>query len=112
MIGMNELHQNFMPPFKAAVDAGALSVMTAYNSIDGIPCTSNKYLLTDILRDEWGFNGFVVSDLFSIEGLKGSHFVAETMQDASLMAVEAGVDVDLGGNAYLQLIDAVKNKTS
>ncbi|WP_016777213.1 glycoside hydrolase family 3 N-terminal domain-containing protein [Anaerophaga thermohalophila] len=109
MIGMNELHQNFMPPFKAAVDAGALSVMTAYNSIDGIPCTSNKYLLTDILRDEWGFNGFVVSDLFSIEGLKGSHFVAETMQDASLMAVEAGVDVDLGGNAYLQLIDAVKN---
>lgn len=109
MIGMNELHQNFMPSFKAAVDAGALSVMTAYNSIDGIPCTSNKYLLTDILRDEWGFNGFVVSDLFSIEGLKGSHFVAETMQDASLMAVEAGVDVDLGGNAYLQLIDAVKN---
>lgn len=109
MIGMNELHQNFMPPFKAAVDAGALSVMTAYNSIDGIPCTSNKYLLTDILRDEWGFNGFVVSDLFSIEGLKGSHFVAETMQDASLMAVEAGVDVDLGGNAYLQLIDALKN---
>ncbi|MGQ1891672.1 glycoside hydrolase family 3 protein [Thermophagus sp. OGC60D27] len=84
MIGMNELHQNSMPPFKDAVDAGVLSVRTAYNSIYGIPCTSNKYLLTDILRDEWGFNAFVVSDLFSIEGLKGNHFVAETMQEDHL----------------------------
>ena len=106
--GTRDLHQNFLPPFKAAVDAGALSIMTSYNSIDGIPCTSNDYLLTDVLRDQWNFRGFVVSDLGSIEGLKGSHFVAENMEDAAMLALNAGVDSDLGGEAYLNLINAVK----
>lgn len=107
MIGMRDLHTNFLPPFREAVKAGALSVMTAYNSVDGIPCTSNKYLLTDVLRSQWGFKGFVVSDLFSIEGLRSNHYVAETIHDAAKLAVNAGVDVDLGGNAFLRLIDAV-----
>ena len=108
MFGLRELHKNFLPPFRDAVEAGALSVMTAYNSVDGVPCTSNEYLLSDVLKDQWGFEGYVVSDLFSIEGLTGSHRVAENHQDASVMALKAGVDVDLGGNAYRNLVDAVK----
>ncbi|WP_236252786.1 glycoside hydrolase family 3 N-terminal domain-containing protein [Echinicola sp. 20G] len=99
-VGDRELHQSYLPPFKDAVQAGALSVMTAYNSIDGIPCTSNGYLLNDILRDDWGFDGFVVSDLGSISGLKGSHHVAATLEDAAQLAIDAGVDSDLGGYGF------------
>ncbi len=109
IIGSRDLHENFLPPFKAAVEAGALSVMTSYNSIDGVPCTSNVYLLTDVLRDQWDFKGFVVSDLGSIEGLKGSHFIAETMEEAAVLATKAGVDSDLGGEAYRNLVNAVKS---
>ncbi|WP_062124486.1 glycoside hydrolase family 3 N-terminal domain-containing protein [Geofilum rubicundum] len=108
MVGTRDLHTNFLHPFREAVQAGALSVMTAYNSIDGIPCTSNDYLLTEVLRNQWGFDGFVVSDLFSIEGLRSNHYVAETIREASEMAIKAGVDVDLGGNAFRQLVDAVE----
>ncbi len=107
-VGMRDLKENFLPPFEKAVRTGALSVMTAYNSVDGIPCSSNEYLLNDILRDEWGFRGFVVSDLGSIEGLKGSHHVAESVADAAKQTVVAGLDCDLGGNAYVNLIDAIK----
>ncbi len=110
LTGSRDLHENFLPPFKAAIDAGALSVMTSYNSIDGIPCTSNGYLLTNILRDQWNFKGFVVSDLGSIEGLEGSHSVAENIEDAAILALTAGVDSDLGGEAYLNLIDAIKGE--
>lgn len=108
IVGPRELKQVFLPPFKQAIDAGALSVMTAYNSLDGVPCTSNHELLTNVLRDEWRFRGFVVSDLFSIDGLKGTHRTATTGQDAAIQALLAGVDVDLGGNCYSELIDAVK----
>ena len=108
IVGPRELKQVFLPPFKQAIDAGALSVMTSYNSLDGIPCTSNRVLLTDVLRDEWEFNGFVVSDLFSIDGLKGTHHIATSLQDAAIQALQAGVDVDLGGNCYPKLIEAVK----
>lgn len=82
-VGIRDLHQNFLPPFRKAIDAGALSVMTSYNSIDGIPCTSNHYLLTQLLRNEWKFCGFVVSDLYSIEGIHESHFVAPTKENGS-----------------------------
>ena len=107
-VGIRELHERFLPPFKSAIDAGALSVMTSYNSIDGIPCTGNSYLLTSLLRDEWKFRGLVVSDLYSIEGLHGSHFVAPTMKDAAVMAAKSGLDVDLGGDAFVNLINAVQ----
>ena len=110
IVAPRELKQVFLPPFKQAIDAGALSVMTSYNSLDGVPCTSNRELLTDVLRDEWGFErGFVVSDLFSIDGLKGTHHTAASSQDAAIQALLAGVDADLGGNCYAQLVDAVKN---
>ena len=110
IIGPRELKQVFLPPFKRVIDAGALSVMTSYNSLDGVPCTSNSELLTNVLRNEWGFNrGFVVSDLFSIDGIKGTHHTARTSQDAGIQALLAGVDVDLGGNCFAQLVEAVKN---
>lgn len=108
VVGDRDLLQNFLPPFKDAVDAGALSVMTSYNSIDGIPCTANSHLLTDVLTDEWGFRGFVVSDLVSIDGLHETHRVAPTLSDAAGMALEAGVDVDLGSNAYATLVERAK----
>ena len=108
-VGIRDLHQNFLPPFRKAIDAGALSVMTSYNSIDGIPCTSNHYLLTKLLRNEWKFRGFVVSDLYSIEGIHESHFVAPTKENAAIQSVMAGVDVDLGGDAYTNLCHAVQS---
>lgn len=108
-VGIRDLHQNFLPPFRKAIDSGALSVMTSYNSIDGIPCTSNHYLLTQLLRNEWKFCGFVVSDLYSIEGIHESHFVALTKENAAIQSVTAGVDVDLGGDAYTNLCHAVQS---
>ena len=108
-VGIRDLHQNFLPPFRKAIDAGALSVMTSYNSIDGIPCTSNHNLLTQLLRNEWKFRGFVVSDLYSIEGIHESHFVAPTKENAAIQSVMAGVDVDLGGDAYTNLCHAVQS---
>ena len=110
IVGPRELKQVFLPPFHRAIDAGALSVMTSYNSLDGVPSTSNRQLLTDVLRDEWRFDrGIVVSDLFSIDGLKGTHHTATSYQEAAIQALLAGVDVDLGGNNYYDLIEAVKN---
>ena len=109
IVGPRELKQVFLPPFKRVIDAGALSVMTSYNSLDGVPCTSNGELLNHVLRDEWGFHrGFVVSDLFSIDGLSGTHHTATDRQNAGIQAIHAGVDVDLGGNCYSKLIDACK----
>jgi beta-glucosidase len=109
IVGPRELKQVFLQPFRRVITDGALSVMTSYNSLDGVPCTSNKELLTDVLRGEWRFNrGIVVSDLFSIDGLKGTHHTAASSHDAAIQALLAGVDVDLGGNCYSKLVDAVK----
>ena len=110
IVGPRELLQVFLQPFRRVISAGALSVMTSYNSLDGVPCTSNRQLLTDVLRGEWLFDrGIVVSDLFSIDGLKGIHHTAANYQEAAMQALLAGVDVDLGGNCYYDLIEAVKN---
>ncbi len=103
LVGERELYENFFPPFRAAVEAGALSVMTAYNSIDGVPCTANPVLYRDLLKREWGFEGFVVSDLFSINGLSGSHRVAGSLAEAGEMALAAGVDMDLGASGFAGL---------
>lgn len=107
-MGMRDLHESFLPPFRRAIEAGALSVMTSYNSMDGIPCTANSYLLRDVLHRDWGFRGFVVSDLYSIDGMWETHHVAETLEDAAVLAANAGVEMDLGGKAYALLIGAVR----
>lgn len=108
-IGPRDLEENVLPTFKAAIDNGALSVMTSYNTIDGIPTTCNPDLLTGVLRDRWHFRGFVVSDLESIDGIYGSHHVASSKQEAGEMALKAGVDVDLGANCFSQLKESVES---
>lgn len=108
LLGERELRETYLPPFLAAIEAGARSVMTAYNSVDGIPCTCNRHTLTDILRGEWGFDGFVISDLVSIEGLWETHGVAEDVADAARQALDAGVDVDLHGAAFATLKKSVE----
>jgi len=89
------LREVFFPGFRACVKAGALSLMAAYNSLDGIPCSSNKWLLTEILRHEWGFQGFVVSDYGSVAGIFHNHHVAKSLEEAAKLALEAGLDVEL-----------------
>ena len=108
-VGLRELHECFLPPFQKAIAAGALSVMTAYNAIDGVPCTSYTMLLREVLRQQWGFRGLVVSDLYSIDGLRGTHHVASSIREAGVMAAKAGVDIDLGANAFSQLVSVVEN---
>ena len=107
-IGIRDLEENVLPTFKAAIDAGALSVMTSYNSIDGIPTTCNRELLTGVLHDRWNFDGFVVSDLESIDGIFTSHRVAKDRQEAGEMALNAGVDVDLGAHCFSLLKESVE----
>lgn len=109
LLGERELRRTHLPAVKAAVEAGARSVMTAYSSVDGIPCTANEYLLRDILRGEWGFEGFVISDLFSIEGLCQTHRVAASVPDAAIQAMNAGVDADLCGEAFATLVESVRS---
>jgi beta-glucosidase len=108
-IGPRDLEENVLPTFQAAIDAGALSVMTSYNTIDGIPTTCNEELLTGVLHNRWNFQGFVVSDLESIDGIFTSHHVAKDRQEAGEMALKAGVDVDLGAHCFALLKESVES---
>jgi beta-glucosidase len=105
------IREYFLKPFQAAVDeAGVDSVMASYNEIDGIPSHSNKHLLDDILRQEWGFRGMVVSDYFGITQLRTLHHVVDSDAAAAKMALEAGVDVELpSADAYTHLEGMVKS---
>lgn len=98
-VGVRELLTELSYPFEMAVKAGALSLMTAYNEVDGIPCTANPFLTNQLLRDQWGFSGFVVSDLYAIDGLM-SQRVAAGRDEAGILALRSGVDSDLGGNCF------------
>ena len=98
------MRETILPPFKACFKAGAQSVMAAYNAWEGIPCTANRRLLTEILRDEWGFDGFAVSDYCGVEGIGESHRLAASDAEAAAMALKAGLDVILPFDRY----DAVK----
>jgi len=92
------LREIYFPAFKACFqEAGAQSVMAAYNSIEGIPCSAHKWLLTDVLKKEWGFKGFVVSDYGSASGIYSMHHTAATKKEAAKQAIEAGLDVELPG---------------
>ncbi|WP_283402040.1 glycoside hydrolase family 3 N-terminal domain-containing protein [Halorubrum sp. DM2] len=95
-IGRRELRETHLFPFEAAVrTADAESVMNAYHDIDGVPSASDEWLLTDVLRGEWGFEGTVVSDYYSIEFLRSEHGVAADEREAGTTALEAGIDVEL-----------------
>jgi len=92
------LRNYYFPAFRSLITEGkAASIMTAYNAINGIPCTANKWLLTDILRNEWGFNGYVVSDCGAPGFLFTPHQYAPTREDASAMSMKAGLDLECGG---------------
>ncbi|MCB0073498.1 MAG: glycoside hydrolase family 3 C-terminal domain-containing protein [Caldilineaceae bacterium] len=106
-----ELREVYLAPFEAAVRVADLaSIMPAYHEIDGEPCSSSRTLMTEILRDEWGFDGLVVSDYMAINQLRDYHKLAQDKADAARLALEAGMDVELPSiDAYGQdLIDAVK----
>ena len=92
-----------LPPFKAAFDAGAITVMSAFNDINGVPATGNEWLLTDLLRGEWGFEGFVVSDYTSEQELIAHGFAADG-RDAARIALLAGVDMSMVSGLYLEHI--------
>ena len=98
------MRETILPPFKACFDAGAGSVMAAYNGWNGLPCSVNPRLLTEILRGEWGFDGFVVSDYCGVEGVRNAHRLAGSDAEAAAMALKAGLDVILPFNRF----DAVK----
>ena len=109
-VGRRELLSVLSYPFMLATQQfGAKAVMTAYNDVDGIPCSGNQWLFRDVLRRDWGFKGLVISDLFAINGLVSARIAAD-YSEAAAMAVKAGVDIDLGGSCYgEQLVQAVKN---
>ena len=89
----------YLPPYKAAIEEGAYTVMTSFNEFDGVPATGNSFLLKDILRDEWGFTGFVVTDYTSINEMVNHGNVADD-KEAGELAVNAGVDMDMQGAVY------------
>lgn len=96
----SRMYNEYFPPYKAAVDAGVGSVMASFNEIDGIPATANKWLLTDVLRDQWGFNGFVVSDYTGVSEMI-DHGFGEDLQDVSAKALAAGLDMDMVAEGFL-----------
>ena len=93
----------YLPPYKAAIDAGAMSVMSSFNELFGVPATGSKYLLTDILRTKLGFKGFVVTDYTSINEMV-NHGIVGNEADAGLLAVKAGVDMDMQGEVYFKYL--------
>ncbi len=104
------LWETYLPPFKAAVDAGVSTLMNSFNDINGIPASGNKYILSDILKGKWKFKGFVVSDWGSI-GEMVAHGYAKDKKGAALAAITAGTDMDMESNAYREnLAQLVKEK--
>lgn len=98
------IREVFFPPFKAGVDAGALSLMTAHNELNGIPCHTNEWLMEDVLRGEWGFEGFVVSDWMDIEHVYDLHATAENIKEAFYQSIMAGMDLHMHGVYWNEMV--------
>src|ERR1700712_5388501 len=94
-----KMYQDYLPPYKAALDAGTGSFMSSFNTINGMPATANKWLLTDLLRKQWGFKGFVVSDYTSLNEVT-NHGLGN-LQTVSALALKAGLDMDMVGEGFL-----------
>ena len=97
-----QMYEDYLPPYRAAVEAGAGSVMSSFNEIDGVPATGNHWLLTDLLRTQWGFQGFVVTDYTGINEMS-EHGMGDLRKDAEL-ALKAGVDMDMVGETFLKYL--------
>lgn len=104
MISERSLRNTYLPAFKACVDAGALTLMTSFNEIDGIPSTGNDFLLRDVLRHEWGFDGMVVTD-WNSSGEMIAHGFARDLKHATELAVNAGVDMDMMSFGFIAFIE-------
>lgn len=104
-----KLRQDYLPAYKAAVDADCKMVMTSFNTVDGIPASGNKWLMRDILREEWGFNGVTVSDYAAIKELI-YHGAAEDDYHAAKLGIEAGVDFDMKTNVYSNHLKSLVEK--
>ncbi|SCP98686.1 glycoside hydrolase family 3 N-terminal domain-containing protein [Anaerobium acetethylicum] len=100
-LSMQKLHEEYLPPFEACVKAGARGIMPAFNDINGVPCSVNKWLLTDLLRDTWGFDGMTVSDANAIAECV-NHGIAEDKEEASQKAIIAGMEMDMSSNSYIE----------
>ena len=98
-MSMSRLHQVYLPPYKAAVEEGAATMMSAFNALNGVPATANRYLLQTVLREGWGFNGFVVSDYTAVMELR-NHGIALDAATAAKKAITAGVDMDMMSHYY------------
>ncbi|MCM4165404.1 MULTISPECIES: beta-glucosidase BglX [unclassified Arenibacter] len=101
-MGKVKMFNQYLPPYKAAIDAGASSVMTSFNDIDGIPASGNKWLLTDLLRGQWDFKGFVVSDYTSVNEMI-AHGLGD-LQAVSALALNAGLDMDMVGEGFFSTL--------
>ena len=100
-VGRNRLMSDYLPSFEnAVVEGGAQSVMTSYNTIDGIPCSANRWLLQEVLRNSWNFKGVVFSDLNAVNAIYATQHVAADPAEAAALALKAGVDIDMGGYNY------------
>ena len=97
------MYNEYLPPYQAAVDAGVGSAMSSFNTVDGIPASGNRWVLTDLLRNQWGFDGFVVSDAGSIQEMR-FHGMGD-MRDVAVLALKAGLDMDLGAEAYTRELE-------
>ena len=100
------MYNEYLAPYKAAVEAGVGSVMSAFNLVDGIPATANKWLLTDLLREQWGFNGFVVTDYNSINEMN-THGIAP-LKEAAVQTLDAGTDMDMVSNGFNTLEESLR----
>jgi beta-glucosidase len=103
-----KMYEYYLPPYKAAIDAGAGSIMSSFNEIDGVPATGNKWLLTDLLRKQWGFKGFVVSDYTSLNEMT-AHGMGD-LQTVSALALNAGLDMDMVGEGLLTTLGKSLNE--
>ncbi|WP_299550543.1 glycoside hydrolase family 3 N-terminal domain-containing protein [Seonamhaeicola sp.] len=108
-MGYDELRNVYLPPFKAAVDVGVETFMTAFNEVNGVPATGNKFIFRDVLRDEWGFKGFVVTDYTAINELV-EHGFAEDEKHATELAIKAGIDQDMMSSANRLYLEALVNE--
>ena len=100
-VGQNRLMTDYLPSFeKAIVEGSAKTVMTSYNTIDGVPCSANQWLLQEVLRNSWDFKGVVFSDLNAVNAIYATQHVAADPAEAAALALKAGVDIDLGGYNY------------
>ncbi len=93
------MFNEYFPPYKAAVDAGVASVMASFNEVDGVPATGNRWLQTEVLRNQWKFKGFVVTDYTGINEMV-DHGMGD-LQQVSALALKAGVDMDMVGEGFL-----------